>query len=522
MIMNKFLYMCFSLLITFLVSFSVSANKVLTLDAKLNFTDSRLTNKRVFGIHGELLWSPIRLGQPLLSSLYNEVGFQDIRLPGGAAGNHYLSQSSKFGCNKSGDIGEKTLTRIKKYNRALSLKNRSYTTDDFMSFVKQSNTEFTLIINVLCDTPENTEKWMKQIRDSGVTVKYAEMGSEYYFEEYMWAFPTAAEYIKQAKQHAKAVRKIFPDVAVALDTSSASYRSKHFPDFVEMSKNKRHKRGLGYDKLVASAAFADAYIIHIYSPLGTNRRDEALDSIDNAKAYSNAISHFDGRIKPSMQYLHELSPGKEVWVTEWGTAFYGWRRKHESDFLRTHYNALFVTNALLTYFSIPYIESTHYHNFPNLWSNFKRLDPNPLYYAMKLFKSPMKETDKITSVSLSGERSYVSTHPDFKGENNDLNSVFFHNDTEGYLFIVNKFGRHYSFKSLVTGKKSVNIKLLDVTQIKPNKAISANFEKIVENKQVLGKGEAVDIAPYSITRVYVKIRDDIQMPEQKNKIVEVY
>lgn len=517
MIMNKLISL--SLLATLIVSFSASANKSLILDATANLTDSRLINKRVFGIHGELLWSPIRLGQPLLSNIYNEVGFQDIRLPGGAAGNHYLSQSSMFGCNKTG-AGEKTLTRIKKYNHALSLKNRSYTTDDFLAFIKQANTEFTLIINVLCDTPENTEKWMAQIRDSGVTVKYVEMGSEYYFEEYLWAFPTPSEYIKQAEMHAVAVRKIFPDVKVSLDTSSASYRSKHFPDFAKMSKNKRHKRGLEYDKLVASASFADAYIIHIYSPLGTNRRDKALDSISNTKAYSNAISHFDGRIIPSMQYLHELSLNKKVWVTEWGTAFYGWQRKHESDFLNTHYNALYVTNAFLTYFSIPYIESTNYHNFPNLWSDFKRLEPNPLYYAMKLFKEPMLKTDKITSITLSGEHEYISTHPDFKGKNDDLNSVLFHNEKEGYLFIVNKFGRHYSISSLVDAGKSGEIEMIDFEQIMPNKSGAPNFEKIIEKKQVIGKGMSVDIAPYSITRVTVKIKTDVQMPVQKNKIVE--
>lgn len=518
MILNNLILM--SLLTTLVVCFTASANEPLVLNAKVNLADSQQINKRVFGIHGELLWSPIRLGQSLLSTIYNEIGFQDIRLPGGAAGNHYLSQSSKFGCNKTGNIGEKTLTRIEKYNRALSRKNRSYTTDDFLAFIKQANTEFTLIINVLCDTPENTEKWMKQIRDSGVTVKYAEMGSEYYFEEYLWAFPEPSEYIRQAEKHAAAVRKIFPDVAIALDTSSSSYRSKHFPDFAKMSKNSRHKRGLEYDNLVAAASFADAYIIHIYSPLGTSRRDKALDTLNNAKAYSNAISHFDGRILPSMQYLHELSPNKKIWITEWGTAFYGWLRKHESGFLNTHYNALYVTNALLTYFSIPYIESTNYHNFPNLWSNFKQLEPNPLYHAMRLFKEPMQNANKMAPITLSGAQKYISTHHDFKGEGSGLNSVFFFNEKKGYIFIVNKFGRHYSISPLVDAGKYGNIKMLNYQQVKPGRSGISNFEKIIEKNQAVSEGMGVEISPYSITRITVEFGPDIKMTNQKNIIVK--
>jgi len=510
----QFFYTLSILLMTVFISDDVLSADALPLDAKINLSESRSLNKRAFGIHGELLWSPVRLGDPVLSNIYNDVGFQDIRLPGGAAGNHYLSQSSTFGCNKSGSIGKKTKKRIENYNIALSRNNRTFTTDDFLSFVKQAKTDFTLIINVLCDTPENTGKWMEKIRDSGVKITYAEMGSEYYFEEYLWAFPTPSVYIEQARKHAVEVRRVFPDVKIGLDTSSASYRSKYFPEFEEMSKNKRHKRGLEYDKLAAAESFADAFIIHIYSPIGTTRRDKALDEIENDRAYKNAVSHFDGRIMPSMQYLHELSPEKTVWITEWGTAFYGWMRKHQSSFLRTHYNALYVTNALLTYFNIPYVETTHYHNLPHLWSNFKKLKPNSLFHAMKLFKEPVSRSSLISPVQLSGGKNYTSTHWHYDGENPELNSVFFHSDTEGYLLVVNKLDRHYSLRSFTSGDKDIDIKPIGFEQIVPDKSDAATFEQIIKNKKLINNQVAIDIPPYSITRIDVKIEPELA---QNNK-----
>ena len=512
-ILNIFLI----LFITISTSPESLSSDTFPLKAKINLSESYDLNKRVFGIHGELLWSPVRLGDPLLSDIYNDVGFQDIRLPGGAAGNHFLSQTSKFGCNKPKPIGDKTKDRIEKYNRALSRKNRTYSTEDFLSFIKQAKTDFTLIINVLCDTPENTRKWMEQIRDSGVNVKYAEMGSEYYFKEYIWAFPTPDEYIKQAERHAVEVKRIFPDVKIGLDYSVSSYRSRHFPDFDKMSENERFKRGLLFDKLAASSSIADALIMHIYSPFHVARSDSALDTVDYSKAYISALSFFDGRFLPSMEYTHNLAPEKKIWITEWGAAFYGWKRKHEAGFIRKYYNALFVMNSLLTFFSTPYIESSHYHNFPYLWSDLKKQKANPLYYAMKLFKEPIRESYKIAPVQLTGAATYASAHPYYNGDSSEINAIFMHNKKAGYLFIVNKLGRQYLLHSLTGIDLAAGLLPVSFEQITPAKLEGPVAETVEHHKQIITNGAVIKIPSYSITRIYVKFKTDDIQSGQKNK-----
>lgn len=506
--MQRFLLSCLTLFFIISLAQAKSSSNVQQVEARIMFSESSSLKKRVFGIHGELLWSPIRLGDPLLVKIYNDVGFQDIRLPGGAAGNLYLSQSGKFGCNKP-DVSKEVKIRIKKFNESLSHNNRTYSTKDFLSFIKGAKTNFTLIIDVLCDTPDNTRKWMEEIRNSGVTVKYVEMGSEYYFKKYLWAFPTPEDYIKQAKAHALEVRKVFPDVKIGIDTSSSSYRSKYFPDFSKMKENERYKRGLEFDKLAASASFANAFDVHIYSPLGMTRMDEILDTINDSQAYKNAVRYFDNRFKPSMQYLHKLNPDKKIWITEWGVAFYGWQRKHEPEFLKSYYNALYVTNSILTYFSIPYIESADYHNFPYLWSDFKKLVPNPLYYAMKFFKEPISVSSTVVPVNFTALKFNHDSNNDIYTEiKSDLNGMMFYNNTEGTLFIVNKFSRHYSLALFSSVNGNINMQPINIKQIVPDMSIGSKFEKVIQYNKIFNKQTGVNILPYSITKIHFKIKPD--------------
>lgn len=489
---------------SFLLASTLSfADEARPIDVTVSLLKKQILNKRVFGVHGELLWSPIRYGDTALSKAYNDVGFQDMRLPGGVT-NFYLWKSADFGCNRQGPIGKESKDRIRRYNAALRKKNRSYTENDFLSFIKQTSTSFTLVLNEICDTPDNTRTLLEYYKDFGVDVKYVESGSEYYYEEYSWAFPTASDYLRDAALHAKEVKRVFPGAKIGIDVSSSSYRSDDFPDFPNMKKNPRFSRGISFDNAAASASFADALVMHIYTPLGTTRTDKLLNNFDRDKAYKYAIAYFDDRLLPALSYAHNLAPEKKIWITEWGLAFYGWLRKHETNFVNAYYNALYVTNAMLTFFSVPYIESANYHNLPNLWSDFHTLTTNPTYHAIKLFHDPVINSKYFGSVKVHGAQTYNTEISRKLTDHEDINAIFLFNDTDGYLIMLNKMDRHYQIRRLELDTP-LDISTSDFLQITPGTHQSTDPETVTIVERSIKAEAVIDIPPFSITRIRIKI-----------------
>lgn len=493
------------LLIVILISlfpFKVISSPDVIHDLKVHIFDSESfsINKHIFGIHGALLWSPLRYGDSVLADAYQNLGFSLIRFPGGTDANYYLWRSADYGCNTNKQIGSVSQDRIKRFNRSLSRKNRTYSTDDFVSFLNQTRSDFSLVVNVLCDTPQSTKEWMENLRDKGITVKYVELGNELHFEEYAWAFPSAEDYVETAQKHVLEVKRVFPEAKIGIVASSSSFRAKNFPSFDLMAKNNRHRMGLAFDKLAAAASFADALVIHIYSTLDPSHRDKILNRLDIGRAYQNGISHFDNRVLLSLHYLHDLNPDKEIWITEWGLAFYDWLRSHETGFVSSYYNALFVMNGLLIFALEPEAAVANYHNITNLWSYAEKLKTNPTYEVIQLLKDPMNQAIKIAPVNLIGGRAYVGTHSEYGNSSPELYAAFFHNDSHGYLIILNKLGNHYRVSSL-SSDSNLTLKPDELLQIVPVKSPASS--DLRKTQQSLNGNETIDIPPYSITKIII-------------------
>lgn len=413
--------------------------------AQVDISELHNVNRHVFGVHGENLWGTPRYGDPRLADIYARAGFTYIRFPGGTTANFYRWESGDFGCTDPARIDEKSKHRITSFNQALLARGgRTYTTGDFIEFLNQSSTDFSIVVNVLCDTPASTRRWMEDLRARGADVRYVELGNELYYNEYAWRFPSAEAYLVAAESHALEVKRVFPAAKVGLVVSSAAFKAKAFPNRAAMMRHARHRRALDFDSLAARAAFADAVVMHMYSTVGATALDKLRDSVDEERVYRNAIAHFDERFLPTIRYLSDLDPGKEVWLSEWGVAFYGWLRKHQPDFDSSHYNALYFANALANMFSTPEIASANYHNLPALWDDMNAgIRPRPVFRAAELFRGPVRTAMKVGPVALSGVEMYGSGHPDYGGEHPEVDAVFFDAGMTGYLIVVNKFDKPY-------------------------------------------------------------------------------
>lgn len=473
--------------------------------ARIDLARSHDLKKHVFGVHGELLWGALRYGDQRLAHLYNDTGFTYIRFPGGTTANYYRWQSGDFGCENSKGIDEKSDERIKKFSQALSRGKRTYSTENFVTFLEQSRTDFSLVVNVMCSSPISTRQWMEELRGKGINVRFVELGNELYYEEYAWRFPSVDEYMAAAREHALEVKRVFPDAKIGVVASSSAFKAKEFPDLKAMAKHKHYSRGLLFDRLAAAAPYADALAMHAYSSVGATWKEKLIDSIDNEKAYRNAISHFDERFLPSVRYLAGLDPSKEIWLSEWGVAFYGWLRKHQKSFDSTHYNALYVANALVNMFLMPEISGANYHNLPTLWDVAgDDVLPNPVFRAAGLFKKPVHQSTKVSPVMLTGAKMYAATNPLYTSGNlPEISAAFFDAGSTGYLIVVNKFDRSYLLLS-VSGEGA---RFIAQSFVSVDPGLRSNSVKPDHNHAEIAVPESgsIQLPPHSVTRIRLKI-----------------
>lgn len=420
---------------------------VIPLSAQASTTVSILKNealplkKEVFGVHGELLWASDRIGSKALVDLYEDIGFQSIRLPGGTTANFYLWRKPEFGCRNT--VSKKNKKRMERFDHALGLKNRTYTVEDFADFLLATKTEFSYVVNVLCDTPSETKALMAKFKRLGVKVKRVEMGNELHSESYLSGKDAAPNYVKQSARHSAAVREVFPEAMVGLIASTTSYRALRFPDISALQKVGSHRQGLKFDEMGAIAPFANALVTHLYSPFDLKKDGLFSRPVNNENIYRGAVAHFDSRVSNTISYLKKLNAERELWVTEWGVAFWGDTRYLEKQFAPTHFNSLFIANAYLTYLLSPSVTFANYHNFTYFMETSKDKDGHiSPYYTVKMLSQALAgDKVEIFPLKFSKMPKYESLNINFPGLYPSLSGAFVDSNNGKYMLLLNKIGK---------------------------------------------------------------------------------
>lgn len=495
--------------LVFMSPFPCYAEKPIPVEIIIDIENSHHLSKTIFGVHGEMLWSPVRYQDPELVKYYKDLGFTSIRIPGGTTANYYLSGSGNFGCMRQIPNNSKSESRIKKFQSALSKKQRTYTINDFVSFLEKANTDVTLVANVLCDKPETTQQWLQAFRKMGISVNAVEIGNELYYPEYEWAFSSSRDYINTAYQHAEKIKRVFPDVKIGLIASSFSFKSRLFPDMKKMERQHKLARALGFERASAKAQFADALVLHMYSNPAISRADKLRDHVDPYQVYTTSISHFDTRLETSINYLNSLSSNKDVWVTEWGVSFYGWLRPHEKRFEKTFYSSLFFANVVLGFALEPSITRANYHNITDLMPARSSPAADAVVETVKLFKDAVWSTDTVTHVEVLNAKEYFSKHPKYTGKASEISSALFSinagSDLTGYVFLVNKFNTPYIIRALRDSAGRI-FEPVEVTRL-----IAENYHNkkpgdgVKTENLVVKPSKKIIVPPYSITRIKVAV-----------------
>ena len=427
--------------------------------------------KRIWGAAGCFNWAELRYGSEIAAKKFREIHMMFNRWPGGTDANAWDWKSGLY--KPYSIMNEKFKARAESFNlpRKNPLK-KSYTIDDFIATWHAWPHDFSLVLNVACYQPAYTEEMMRYLQKNSVNVYGVEMGNELYFPEYEWAFKTADEYVSRSREHAAAVKKVFPQARIALIFSSHGYTRESYLQAGEAgnhTEDQRTARGIDFDQKSAAADFADFLAIHIYSSHGMPWNAAGKDIIPYAEAYKNAISHFDSQFTGFLAYVRNLTD-KKILLSEWrlsafggGADAYGNKGINgKPPMIKMYASGLFMINALIEFFKQPQITGTHYWQLNDFWDyeNNEFLD-GVLIDAFMLFRDAVKNSVSVSIPAISGALTYTARYKNAQsevsggGQADEISAVILCGPGKSYLILANKMSTRYELSPILLNQKKI-------------------------------------------------------------------
>lgn len=168
---------------------------------------------RIYG-HNQAMWNGLDPFQnPAFNQQLKAIRCTMIRIPGGEYGNRWDWRTGQ----------------IKKLDKTLSVEwTPEATWPIWKKWLKDlgPQTEAFLILNTFFGTPEDQVAWIRDARESGITVRYVELGNEpdlfpeRWFQGEEGASTDVAKYVKAVVPFARAIRAAFPDIKILGPTTA--------------------------------------------------------------------------------------------------------------------------------------------------------------------------------------------------------------------------------------------------------------------------------------------------------------
>lgn len=451
-------------------------------------------NLKKYGINGALLGSTIGYGSKELEDIYKSIGITFNRFPGGTIGNYYQWESGRFSCDIPYDAS--TSRRIKRMNRTLDRTQTTYNVDDFFGFMKNTNGDFTYVLNTMCDSAESNANLLKHMANQNVDLNFLEMANETYSNSYAWAYSHNNEYLDSAIRNYSAVKQYYPNAKVGLVVSPASFNGKYEPAPYGTPNSSWPARASQFDTGAAHASFADGLIIHIYGH-PYDGRFWSLDPKSDQDYYRRSISQFNNKFKISMSYLKQLGQGKAIWITEWGVSAPAESRLGKfRKYKKSAFQALYMASALTSISLEKDIEIANYHSAGDLWETVgSKVRLTPIADVLALFIASAKQAKQVHPVQIEAIDAGGSNRP---GNIRDLKSLLFASEQAGDLFIINEGINTYMINGLDLGQKEYTRYSTGTLTIENNKFNPIN-EIERETTDIVRYG--ITLRPFSVTRI---------------------
>jgi len=279
-----------------------------------------------------------------------------LRFPGGTVGNFYHWKIAGFLENEMASTLSPKLNKRNKgnYVKLQRRRNGKIAFDDFMQLCKELDITPIVVVNLWTGSPEESAEWVHYASSvwgaKGIKVEHWELGNEYYLPHYINKYPSVGTYIARAKEHAKAMKAVDPEIKVSICATPVAF---HKEGWLINKYQRKWDEGLAADtnESLHSAGendWYDAYTVHVYAYKAVRKKE-----IEEMRGYLFGWIHFG--VEEALDYYEKLFPNKEMWVTEWNIA------NPANRVANTQLHAMYVGDFFLKMLSIPNITQANFH-----------------------------------------------------------------------------------------------------------------------------------------------------------------
>ncbi len=359
--------------------------------------------KNIFGFATSNTFTYCDVADTSFTNKVCAISPQILRFPGGAVGNFYHFGRSGYGFDFN-EIDRYHNGKFPKRARGLdnSRKKNKHQHDyihDFISLAKMTKAKAVLVANPFVKNDDDIILMIQELNKNNIEVVGVELGSELSNRSYFLKGYTIDDYILFAQRCANNIKKIFPEIKIAVVAAP-------------LGKQKGHRHNIWNSRL-SIMDFYDAIIIHSYakvikgSALDGQMLYEEIESLNKTKEFkiykNRAIKYLNKVYTREVQdYLNIYN--KPIWVTEWNLQM-------SKTTGNTLLQSLFTAQYLLEVLSNPKlssIELTTYHNLGGrdlsgsiFRNNNGRMEIQSTYRTMmmisKIFESNIVKINKEKS-----------------------------------------------------------------------------------------------------------------------------
>jgi hypothetical protein len=290
---------------------------------------SRILPARFGGFNTPVMWD-IPYEDPRLRPLVSALRPALLRFPGGTIANYWNWRSGRVevGADMMGNFAVGA-------RKAVELHPEGASFEDFNAFSRAVGAETVLVLNLETSSVDDQVAWIKRLADAGVTPSRIEMGNEFYFEPLMAMgsgkpakTPSQTKALEVSRQVAAAIAPYAANAKIAVQSSGSRYsQGDRMAGFMAP-----------FDDQLTDEPWFQAVTWHIYPEIsstmglelavgGATRADmperfrsaSFLESADAELALTALLARVEEGSRRQAAFLRAKAPGKEVWVTEWGT-----------------------------------------------------------------------------------------------------------------------------------------------------------------------------------------------------------
>lgn len=321
--------------------------------------DTRKTvalRKELYGFNTNMMSGDYGYLDPDFVALTKTLQPKTLRFPGGTVGNFYHWKIAGFLENEMASTLSPKLNKRNRGNYVKLQRRRGgkIAFDDFMQLCHELNITPVVVVNLWTGSPEESAEWVHYASSvwgaKGIKVKHWELGNEYYLPHYINKYPSAETYIARAKEHAKAMKAVNPDIKVSVCATPVAF---HKEGWLINKYQRKWDEGLAANTneslhSTGENDWYDAYTVHVYAYKAVRKK-----AIEEMRGYLFGWIHFG--VEEALDYYEKLFPNKEMWITEWNIA------NPANRVANTQLHAMYVGDFFLKMLTIPNVTQANFH-----------------------------------------------------------------------------------------------------------------------------------------------------------------